>query len=261
MLLGKYGRLNFAGRFSYFDSVIYVPLKVPETLFVSDFSLYQGLREVYFANLINAKFREFELIDCGAYFGQVSMRVVKLCPGVSRVVAFDPSTDNCEYTRANLQLTGKPFTVINGAVSNYTGRATLMFPHGSNVPDSAYIEKSDAGNVQVYRIDDLLTTHNIDLAGKNLAIKLDVEGEEKSAVLGARRVIREAAGVCFFIELHPGVLKRNNQTAEELLQLVSEIRSTEWYVADQPNIKLSLDISIFDQIGEERICDVIGVAI
>ena len=79
--------------------------------------------------------------------------------------------------------------------------------------------------------------------------------------MGAERVIREAGKVCFFMELHPGVLKRTSQTAESLLQSVAEIRSTQWYVADQPDLKLTLDAPIFEQMGEERICDVIGVAI
>jgi FkbM family methyltransferase len=260
-LLGKFNKLDQAGRFEYFDGVVYIPLKVPETLYINDFSLFQGLREVNFAHQLNAMFDEFVLLDCGGYFAQVSMRIAKLCPGLSNVVLFDPNSENCEYSQANLQLMGKPYSVINAAVSDFSGKATLVFPEGPNSPDSAFIEKCDDADISVLRLDDLLTTHNLDLAGKNLAIKLDVEGQEMAAVMGAERVIREAGGVCFFMELHPGVLKRTGQTAESLLQSVSEIRSTQWYLADQPDLKLTLNTPIFEQIGEERICDVIGVAI
>jgi len=62
------------------------------------------------------------------------------------------------------------------------------------------------------------------------------------------------------MELHPGVLKRTGQTAEALLQSVSKIRPTDWYLADQPELKLDPARPIFPQIGQERICDVIGVA-
>lgn len=259
-LLGKSGRLARAGRFEYFGGDIYVPLMVPETLYVNDFSLFQGLREVNFAHQINSIFDDFELIDCGGYYGQISMRIAKLCPGLRNIVLFDPNSDNCEYSSANLRLTGKSFKVINAAVSDFSGDATLQFPEGPNVPDSAFIEKSEGGDIKVIRLDDLSTTDDLDFSGKNLAIKLDVEGQERAAILGAERVIREAAGVCFFMELHPGVLRRTGQTAESLLQTVSEIRATRWYVADQPDITLSMDAPIFEQIGEERVCDVIGVS-
>jgi len=259
-LLGRLGRLERAGRFEYFGGIIYIPLKVPETLYLNDFSLFQGLREVNFAHQLNLMFDDFVFLDCGAYFGQVSMRVAKLCPGLSEVILFDPNQENCIYSNANLQLTGKPFSVINAAVSDFSGKATLVFPEGPNVPDSAYIEKNEEGDIRVIRLDDLPGEFAVDLSGKNIGIKLDVEGQERAAVSGAERLIREAKAVCFFMELHPGVLRKKGQTAESLLQAVSEIRATDWYVADKPELKLTPDAPVFQQIGEERICDVIGVA-
>jgi FkbM family methyltransferase len=259
-LLGKFNSLDRAGRFEYFGGKVYIPLRVPEALYVNDFSLFQGLREVNFAHQLNSMFDEFVLLDCGGYFAQVSMRIAKLCPGLENTVIFDPNSENCVYARANLELTGKPFKVINAAVSDFSGNATLIFPEGPNVPDSAYIEKCEDGDIGVLRLDDLLASHSMDLSGKNVAIKLDVEGQEKAAVKGAERVIREARAVCFFMELHPGVLKRTGQTAESLLQSVSEIRHTDWYVADQPDLKLMPGAPVFEQIGEERIVDIIGVA-
>ena len=77
---------------------------------------------------------------------------------------------------------------------------------------------------------------------------------------GGERLIREAAGICYFMELHPGVLKRNAQSAEALLQAVSDLRPTRWYLADRPEVELSLEEDIFEQIGGESIIDVIGVA-
>jgi FkbM family methyltransferase len=259
-LLGRFNRLEQAGRFEYFGGEIYIPLRVPETLYISDFSLFQGLREVNFAHQLNAMFDDFVLLDCGGYFGQVSMRVASLCPGVSRIMLFDPNAQNCVYSEANLRLTGKPYSVVNAAVSDFSGRARLVFPEGPNVPDSAFIEKSDDGDIEVIRLDDLQQSPEQDLSGMNLAIKLDVEGQELAAVQGGEELIRGAGGVCYFMELHPGVLKRAGQSAESLLRAVSDLRPTRWHVADQPEVKISLDKPVFEQIGEERICDVIGVA-
>jgi len=82
----KAGLLNRAGRFEYFGKNILIPLQVPETLYVSDFSLYHGLREVNFATQINRTLDDFVFIDCGAYFGQVSMRINQLCPKLKRLL-------------------------------------------------------------------------------------------------------------------------------------------------------------------------------
>ena len=260
-LLGKLNQLERAGRFEYFSSIIYIPLRVPETLYIQDFSLFQGLREVHFAHQINQQFDDFVLLDCGGYFGQVSMRIAALCPGLRKTLLFDPNAENCVYSTANLELTGHPFSVINAAVSDFSGGATLIFPEGPHVPDSAYIEKTEGGDISVVRLDDVEVQHNETLKGKNLAIKLDVEGQELAAVMGGKNLIKQAGGVCYFMELHPGVLKRTGQTAETLLQSVSKIRPTDWYLADQPELKLDPARPIFPQIGQERICDVIGVAL
>jgi hypothetical protein len=86
---------------------------------VYDFSLFQGLREVNFAHQLNLMFDEFVLLDCGGYFAQVSMRIAKLCPGLESTVLFDPNSENCVYSRANLELTDKPYKVINAVVSDF----------------------------------------------------------------------------------------------------------------------------------------------
>jgi len=259
-LLGKLGQLDRAGRFPHFDGHIFVPLRVSETLYVNDYTHFYSLREVNYAHQLNSMFDEFLFLDCGGYFAQISMRMIELCPGLSEVILFEPSEESCVYAEANLRLSSKPYKVINAAVSDFSGKATLEFPEGKGVQDSAYIERNDKGNIQVVRLDDLLATGELAVSGRNIALKIDVEGQERAAVKGAENVIRGAKGVCFFIELHPEVLRRMGQTAESLLQSVSEIRPTEWYMADRPWLKLDITRPVFEQIGYEKVRDVIGVA-
>jgi FkbM family methyltransferase len=259
-LLGKLGSLDRAGRFPHFDGHIFVPLRVSETLYVNDYTHFYSLREVNYAHELNSLFDEFVFLDCGGYFGQISMRMIELCPRLSEVILFEPSPESCVYAQANLQMTGKPYKIINAAVSDFSGNATLEFPEGKGVQDSAYIEPNDDGDIRVVRLDDLLAAGDLDVAGKNLAMKIDVEGQELAAVSGAREVIRGAKGVCYFLELHPEVLQRMGQTAESLLQAVSAVRPTDWYMADRPYLKLDITKPVFEQIGYEKVRDVIGVA-
>jgi len=259
-LLGRAGLLERAGRFGFFDGEIYIPLKVPETIFVNDFSLFLGLCEVQLAFQLNTLFPHFTLINCGAYFGQISMRLAKLCPGLDRIVLVDPSSENCEYASANLSLTGKPFDRVHAAVSDHSGMARLVYPHGTDVPDSAYIERSESGDIQVKYIDDIRDDLSIDPAGQNFALKLDVEGEEIAAIHGGADLLRKAAAVCLFVELHSGALARKGRDARDLLGAVGGCRPVRWYSADQPELELDPMAPIFEQLGQQSICDVIGLA-
>jgi FkbM family methyltransferase len=260
-VLDKLGLLGRAGRFSYFDKSIFVPLKVPETLFVYDFSLFHGLREINFAHELNKTLDNFTLLDCGAYYGQVSMRLAYLCPRLDFIVAIDANSDNIDVIENNLASTSKAYKVLNIALSDRGGRGNIKFPNGKMDPDSAYIQVTPDGEITIKSLDVLFQELEYDLVGKDIAIKIDIEGHEELAIIGAEKLIKQARRVCFFIELHAGVLKRNGRTAEDLLKAVESIRPVKWYLAHKPELEIVSGQSVFQQIGGEIICDVIGVAV
>ncbi|WP_077730101.1 FkbM family methyltransferase [Methylocaldum sp. 14B] len=255
-ILGKLGLLNRIGRFPFFDSHIYIPLTIPETLFIRDFSLFQALREVNFANVIYQSFgNSSTFIDCGAAFGQISYRMAKLCPNISNIIAIEPNPDSFFVLRKNLDLLkGKNTYLFNTAVSNFRGKGTLCFPHGQSDPHSAYIKEADFGAIDVIRIDDLQHLYT-----RDVAIKLDVEGGELAAIEGAIETISKADNVCFFIEIHPDVLARNNCNAEDLLMTITNIRDTKWFIADAPLTMINPSKPFFEQVNR-KIYDVIGVS-
>ena len=249
------------GRFKYFGGVINLPLLMPETLSEGDFSLFHGLREINYASILNEFEEDFTLIDCGAYFGQVSMRLSKLCPKLQRIVAVEANPDNHEVLEMNLNLTGTDHTVVKCAISDSSGFARMVFPRGARDADSGYIEEADDGPIQIKSLDDIVVDLELPVAGVNVALKIDVEGEELTLVRGAKELIASASKVALFVELHPEVLRRKNLTAELLLSEISEIRPMKWCLADKPYFKISSDSPVYDQIGRERVCDVIGVSV
>ena len=255
-LLSRLGQLKGAGRFRFFDSHIYIPLDIPETLFIRDFSLFEGLREVNFANAVlhnlsaNATF-----IDCGAAFGQVSCRIARLCPNVGTIVAVEPNPVSCAFVEKNLALIeGKATHLVNAAVSNFRGKGELCFPRGEHDTHSAYIRQSDSGSIEVTRIDDLAP-----LVHGDVALKLDVEGAELAAIEGAQETIRRADNICFLVEVHPEVLARTGYRAEDMLMAINRIRETTWVLADAPLTRIDPHRPFFDQV-EKRIYDVIGIS-
>lgn len=260
-LLKKFGLLNRAGRFPFFDGSILIPLDVPETRHIRNFSLHSGLREINFANVVWRELKDCLLIDCGSGFGQVSMRMLKLCPSISHVIAIDANSRMCKLSEENLKNVTANFNVLNSAVSNFSGNAELFFPDGEHVFGSAYIRENKDGPIRVIRLDDLPEMFQLSVEGRDIAVKLDIEGQELAAIEGAERMIVGANKVCYFVEIHPDVLRRNNQTPEQLLSAISDLRPTKWVLADLPALEIDLSRSFFEHIGGERICDVIGVAV
>lgn len=249
------GLLNRVAKFKYFKTGIYVPLDIPDTIHVDNFSLYHGLREINFANLTYQHLRAYTLIDCGCAFGQVSMRMASVCSNLERIIAIDPNASHCEITRKNLSLTTVHFTVLNSAVSNFTGKGKLVFPRGEHDSHSAYIEANKSGDIEVSRLDDL-----IQAPAKHVALKLDVEGQEINAIKGAERIISESDVICIFVEIHPAVLKRNGDKGEEILRAVSSIRPMKWWLAENPLHAIDDHRPFFDQVDEVRQYDVMGVS-
>lgn len=252
VMLGLHKQL---GRFAFFDGKICIPLDIPDTLRVQDFSLYHGLREVNFANTVNEKLGDFVLIDGGAAFGQVSMRLAKLCPRLKQIVAIDPNPDHVEMLEINLATAGVAFQVHNKAISDFQGNAELIFPHGKDNTHSAYIRESATGNIQVTRIDDI-----VDAGNRDVALKLDIEGQELRAIAGAIKTITAARNICLFVELHPDVLKRNNQKAEELLQAINKVRPFKWVLAHKPSVTIDPATPFFEQVDRQIPYDVIGIS-
>ncbi|WP_157817831.1 FkbM family methyltransferase [Candidatus Thiodictyon syntrophicum] len=257
--LGRTGRLRRAGRFPYFEQQILVPLQVTATLFRADFSLFHGKREVNLAAQINRTLDRFTLIDCGAYYGQVSMRLPHLCPRLDSIIAIEPNPESAEVLAANLATAQVPYRVFHAAVADHHSRGDLIFPHGPNDPDAAYIKESPQGAIRILPIDDLVEEAGITAAGKDFVLKIDVESQEAAAIAGARKLIGSARRVCFFIEIHPETLKRTGTTAEALLGAVSSIRPVDWYVADRLDWTIDPSQGVLDQIGG-GIRDLIGVA-
>lgn len=252
MALGQHKQL---GRFPFFGGKIVIPLDIADHLKLIDFSLYHALREVNFANAANANLDDFVLLDCGAAFGQVSMRFTKLCPKLRQVIAVDANRDHCEILDLNLNSTDRPFQVHNKAISDFHGKAELIFPRGTNDTHAAYIRENPAGKIEVTTIDAIFDANGLDLA-----LKLDIEGQELKAIAGAKTAIRAARNVCLLVELHPEVLKRNGQEAEEILQAISSLRPIHWVIAHQPTLSIDPNKPFFSQVDKLMPYDVIGIS-
>jgi len=127
-------------------------------------------------------------IDCGAYDGDTVRQFVEHQQGrFGRIYAFEPDENNCRRLRQYVAGLENKFIskveIYNAAVGDSRGKL------GFNATGDMSASITDAGAVQV----EVLPLDEIVKAdGAPVFLKFDVEGAEREALSGAKRLIRQA---------------------------------------------------------------------
>ncbi|HOK44656.1 MAG TPA: FkbM family methyltransferase [Bryobacteraceae bacterium] len=131
------------------------------------------------------------VLDCGANVGVYTKKA--LASGAELVVAIEPSPENLECLRRNLavEIASRKVIIVEKGVWDKDDVLTLHSnPHNSGAHSLHPLEGFDIKQVQVplTTIDKLVTDLGLPRVD---FIKMDIEGAEKQAILGARETIKE----------------------------------------------------------------------
>jgi FkbM family methyltransferase len=122
-------------------------------------------------------------VDAGAYTGDTLFRMMSICPNLKRVYCFEPSIR--EYSmllESRYQGTFEIFSLMAG-LGEKTGIGNFVQDIHRYHKDADY---TDSPNVTpIIALDEFLHGSSIDF------IKMDIEGAEKNALLGARNTIKQ----------------------------------------------------------------------
>lgn len=157
--------------------------------------------------------------DAGANIGIYSQFLSK-CIGPDGIVhSFEPSPDN--FRRLHERLKSFDNVRLNQlAVSNETGESILYVSDELNVDHRAYPAEGDMRRTIAIRstaLDDYFKPgERVDL------IKMDIQGYELHALLGARRVLEENPQVKLLLEFWPHGLKQAGMSGEALISFLTE---------------------------------------
>ncbi len=157
-------------------------------VFTQDPAIFKEItssEEQYFIDDI-FKFRDNEcVIDGGAYIGDTIQSYLDLCKGkYGNIYSFEPDKENyASLSKMLLELGGaaKNIEIFNMGLYSKSGNAYFSNNHSY---DSCIVESSPY-NIDVTSIDDKFKEKKVTM------IKLDIEGAEIDAILGAECVIKE----------------------------------------------------------------------
>lgn len=146
------------------------------------------------------------VFDVGANVGYMSLGLARLVGPGGEVIAIEPLPGNLERLHTHLALNkelAKRVRVITAAAGRETGKASFLV-HASGGMGKLEASSGRQGDyaaqteVSVVSLDSLVFDQRLPSPG---LIKLDVEGGEAMALMGARRLLREVRPL-LFIEFH-----------------------------------------------------------
>ena len=135
----------------------------------------------YFVPGIPHEMRFSRFIDCGAYTGDTLSTLV-IGHEVRTYVGFEPGSISFQQlsTTADILPDTISCSLFPCAVSDHTEMTNFC-----DIAGSGAIDKSGTGQVMVVRLDDVLKNFEPTM------IKMDIEGQEYSALLGAKKMIAQ----------------------------------------------------------------------
>lgn len=165
------------------------------------------LDEVFASGLV----RDYSIaVDGGANVGDWTSRMLDQ---FDNVYAFDPAVECCEHLHKRFPNGG--VHVFNSALLDRQCRVSVVSPNRKPFSQKRYVEPSETGDVSAIPLDML------DLKSCGL-IKLDVEGAEGLALLGAANTIQKHRPV-LIVEFAWDLVERFGHTEDSVLRIVKAL--------------------------------------
>ena len=159
-------------------------------------------------------------VDCGAYTGDTIIEFCKIVEEYDKIFGFELDRNNFVQMRQNVTGLGENIVLYNYGVWNENKQIDYGIGTSDNEPAGGISiykteesKNNDIQKGQVVRLDDILKDERISF------IKMDVEGSEKCALLGAESIIRKQnpkLAICVYHKTSdfweiPLLLKKFNQ--------------------------------------------------
>jgi FkbM family methyltransferase len=145
------------------------------------------------------------VIDAGAHEGYISLFISSIVGDSGRVFAIEPNPENREYIRQNIELNhATNIQVIDKAISDTPSKADFFYNDDGGAWGSLIrlpiFQTRKTMTVNVDTLDNLF--YKSDYARRIKLCKLDIEGSETKALMGAKNILSEYKPIiCFEVNL------------------------------------------------------------
>jgi FkbM family methyltransferase len=154
------------------------------------------------------------VVDVGANIGYNAIHAARLAGPRGRVFAIEPTHDNVEVLRRNLEAARLADVVVAPVAAGRAAGMRKLFVRGSRsavnslFAESCYATVTDVLEVPVMRLDELVD-------GTADVVKIDVEGAELDVLEGMPRLL-DARPRALIVEWHPKLQSMAGYAPEEL---------------------------------------------
>lgn len=203
--------------------------------------IYFGLDVEPKAVLYNSIKNGMYVFDIGTNMGETLLNFARLNPS-GKIYGFEPVPFLFENAKKNIDLNVFRNIYLNNlAISDQKGSLFFELPQNRNFGSINMSFESTPGSreVKAITIDEFIELNQIDQVD---FIKVDVEGFEYKVLRGAVKSIQKFKPL-LFIELIDEYLKRNGNSASQLVQFVSNLGYNVFDADDMSLIKVSGEFS------------------
>jgi FkbM family methyltransferase len=200
------------------------------------------------------------VLDLGANIGFYSLLASSIIKPNGKVIAFEPFPGNIKIIKSNIaENSFKNMIVVEAAVSDHVGRSFLyVSPYyfsEHSLFDYHYSSGLNKDNtkieVNVLTVDDYLENHSNDF--KVDFIKMDIEGSEKKALKGMRKVFDENEQLVMLTEFWPQGFKNDNEDPVDFLVDLKKLGFDIYHVDEVEEKVYPVSVNEFYDIMIKRI--------
>jgi len=163
------------------------------------------------------------VLDIGAHIGLFSTAAAQLTGNVGKVFAFEPAAETNELLKQTIAINHFENLIEphNEAMGAHSGKTTFYVSAIKGDNSNSLVSYKDdrelhAMEVNMFSIDDFVKNKNI----QRLAfIKIDVEGAEYDALMGAINTLKTLKPVCI-VAIHPLPIAAKGDSLEKIYDLL-----------------------------------------
>lgn len=162
-------------------------------------------------------------VDVGANFGWYTCLFGKITGKLGRLVAFEPDVKNLSLLNANLKLNRiENIKIIEAAVGEKTGTSYLRFAPDGNPGMHSLVQlphttlDPSGREISIVTLDDALEPFE----GKISLLKIDIEGFEIDAFLGATKTLSRCEKI--LVEYSPEFLRSAGRNPNDLINILQD---------------------------------------